>query len=237
MNRVPANVLRGEDVYGRAYGHWGVGFTAFVPGNASSMDCTQWTGFANNLPTTGSGEEYASSSKYSRVSTPLPGDTEVWRATSPTGEPVGYCDSPFSPHPEKAGLKHSDYWGIPGVEGSHISVVSRRIEIVEATYFFGDRTLYKTREERLVRVVTKLNQLFYIDDAGAKKAEKQIEITFYLSRHGTPNGEYLILNHSPVDYDIYFDDAIRSYLNKTKEQAFLNLKQSLIKAGMQGLAL
>jgi hypothetical protein len=93
-NRAPVDILRGEEALLGPYGHYigpdGKSYTAYVPGSAPTMDCTQWTGFANKLPTTGSGE-YPSSRDYGRVTTPMPGDTEVWRATSPTGERVGHA--------------------------------------------------------------------------------------------------------------------------------------------------
>jgi hypothetical protein len=145
-----------------------------------------------------------------------------------------YCEEPFSPHPDRPGLKHKDYWATPGVEGTHMSIVSKHVEIVEAAYFTGDHTLYKTREEKLIRVDARLKQQFYVSEAGAGKAEKEIEISFYLSKYGTPNGEYLILNHTPFDYDIYFDDAIREYLNSPKGRAVF-FRQSLLEAGMQGI--
>ena len=147
-----------------------------------------------------------------------------------------YSDNPFSPHGGKPGLKHNDYWGVPGVEGIRISIIDRRIEILEATYFIGDYTLYKTREEKLIRVVAKLKQHFYVNEEGARKVEKEIEISFYLSKFGTAAGEYLIINHSPVDYDIFFDDAIRKYLNSPSGRTSRPiLRQSLVDTGMKGL--
>ena len=90
MNRAPITVLRGEEFIGRPFGHFGEGYTEFIPASASCVDCTQFTGYASNRPVTGSGE-YPTSRNYVRVDVPSPGDTVVWRATSLAGERVGHA--------------------------------------------------------------------------------------------------------------------------------------------------
>ena len=147
-----------------------------------------------------------------------------------------YAGSPFLPRTGKLGLKHPDYWGLPGVEGTQISIVDRRIEIVNATHFIGDKTLYGTRTEQLIRIDARLKQHFCVDGLQVTKIEKEIDIAFYFSKHGTANGEYLIINHSPYEYDIYFEDAMRKYLNTTEgSEGHPKLRESLINAGMSGI--
>lgn len=147
-----------------------------------------------------------------------------------------YANNPFSPHGKKPDLKHDDYWGLPGVEGTQISIIAQRIDIINAKYITDAYTLLKDRVEKLVQVTVEIHQLYYIDNSSASKKEKDIKLDFYLSNYNTQNGEYLILNHSPYNYDIYFEKAIVNYLRGSiGKTSHPKLRQMLMDAGMQSV--
>lgn len=147
-----------------------------------------------------------------------------------------YASNPFAPHAKKPGLKHDDYWGLPGVEGTKISIIARRIDVVDATYITGAYSLLKDRVEKIVKVTVELHQLYFIDDESAQKTEKDIRIDFFLSNYNTQNGEYLIINHSPYSYDVIFENEMVNYLRSTTgKTSHPKMRQMLLDAGMQSI--
>ena len=110
--QLPADQImqRAEAQLGKNYEHYGDGYTAFVPANASGFDCSQFTGHVSNKPTTGSGE-YSSSPYYAIVNAPSRGDTAVWRAISPTGKQEGHTAIVTGETGNRA-LIHADLKGV-----------------------------------------------------------------------------------------------------------------------------
>jgi hypothetical protein len=147
-----------------------------------------------------------------------------------------FADKPLSFPKPPPNTYHHDYWGPPGGEGINILLIDRRINLIEATKYIGDRTLNLNRQEELIRVVVGLQQHYVIKGSHVERLEKIREITFYLSNYQTSDGRYLILNESPLEYNLYFEDAMRDYLNSSRGRTeYPRLRQTLIDAGMKGL--
>jgi RHS repeat-associated protein len=144
---VPATVLQGEELYGRAFGHFGEGYTAYIPTNATMVDCTQFTAYANKLPVVGSGE-YETSRYYTRVESPLPGDIVVWRATSPSGKRKGHA-AIFTGLGGEQALLHA-FQANAEEEGAVVYTVMDLIQAAYNQYGYSDVTIqyYRPRLEQ-----------------------------------------------------------------------------------------
>jgi RHS repeat-associated protein len=119
-NRVPTNVLRGEELLGRQYGHYGEGYVERIPSDAPKVDCTQYIAFANDRAVVGS-TEFASSSKYVYVTTPQPGDVKVWIATNPTTSEAKTHAALITGESGSRALMHSDYDHGPRYSNDYVS--------------------------------------------------------------------------------------------------------------------
>jgi hypothetical protein len=89
---------------------------------------------------------------------------------------------------------HPDFVAVGGEGSLTISIIDQKVIVLSTTPEKGDINIINPGEEEYIKVVVRLKEILLIKNDQVQKTSRDRDILFFLSKRGSTNGNYQILD-------------------------------------------